>query len=778
MRMRLLWMSAAAALLLTLFYRVCTLNTFDSSWAPATGRLGNQHVVIQHIPRRPPQLDLMPPPPPLPDTSDAMAPAKLPSWLLPNGSALAFNDHAQTTLASLEPRRTTLHFTFGSAVMMDFVKNWLHFVRKAMVGQPLLVGAADAPLLKQCNELRVPAAGIVPELDVWTYERRPKRAELYEMKSEWKYFRHHNSDFLEMGLVKVAFLWELLSIGFNVLISDLDVVWLNGHWQRWMTWTDLANPPVPEAALLGAADVLVTTDELDSQRDAQGKISGYGHLELNTGVVYFRNTKGSLAMVQSWRKAMLAQKGRQDLDENVNDQSLFNQVVRGEELQPSAYASWRASLLAEGVVVPAGAFSNLPPNVRRVHQSPRAFPPCLESPRAFTGVAGRRSCEKVAFTFGTLPIRPFTGGHTWFNQNVQSMDGFEKPQNQPITVHFTFQFGDTGDYPHGKRQRAREAGLWVVDPPEYFTEGIFISLKGQSTTEEDQKAVYKRFPEWSPQRHMFMDAPQRQAVRDLLALATATGGIMVLPKLWCHCDRYWGFLRRCRMPMIQSMGLPFGCPMDSLYDTHRWNLKGVKFREHTFLDNPNVPAEMSENVVTVTVAAAGESQPSPEGEVTRTRVHLPYATPLSAVKAAVLKANPSVRVIQIANADLRRLCRWLGSRQQQDDFNQLTMYILTESSRYCPEEDHGGCTCPQEDHPTRAAAAPLLRCSQGGPTRLSDSHSTLLYSHSTLLFSTLPFSTLLYSTRLSDSHSTLAQPPARLLPILSFMSTLSLARRR
>ena len=60
MRMRLLWMSAAAALLLTLFYRVCTLNTFDSSWAPATGRLGNQHVVIQHIPRRPPQLDLMP----------------------------------------------------------------------------------------------------------------------------------------------------------------------------------------------------------------------------------------------------------------------------------------------------------------------------------------------------------------------------------------------------------------------------------------------------------------------------------------------------------------------------------------------------------------------------------------------------------------------------------------------------------------------------------------------------------------------------------------------
>ena len=35
-----------------------------------------------------------------------------------------------------------------------------------------------------------------------------------------RYFRHHNSDFLGMGLVKVAFLWELLISGLDVLISD------------------------------------------------------------------------------------------------------------------------------------------------------------------------------------------------------------------------------------------------------------------------------------------------------------------------------------------------------------------------------------------------------------------------------------------------------------------------------------------------------------------------------------------------------------------------------
>ena len=40
---------------------------------------------------------------------------------------------------------------------------------------PFLVGAADKRLLTACTELGVPAAAIIPELDVWTYERRSTR---------------------------------------------------------------------------------------------------------------------------------------------------------------------------------------------------------------------------------------------------------------------------------------------------------------------------------------------------------------------------------------------------------------------------------------------------------------------------------------------------------------------------------------------------------------------------------------------------------------------------
>jgi len=220
---------------------------------------------------------------------------------------------------------------------------------------------------------------------------------------------------------------------------------------------------------------------------------------------------------------------------------------------------------------------------------------------------------------------------------------------------------------------------------------------------------------------MQLDAPQRRAVRDLLGLATAVGGITVLPKLWCHCDRYWGFIQNCRFPHVPRMALPFGCPQDALYDPTRWAAKRVRWREHTFLDNSNVPPELRANTVTLrvleegaapaaslstsTIATASPAVPgaslatatvatttatATSGAAAPAELVLPYGTRMSDVLALVRREHPGVRVIKVANADLRRLCRWLGSSRANADFNTLTRYILTESSRYCPQEDHGG----------------------------------------------------------------------------------------
>jgi len=63
---------------------------------------------------------------------------------------------------------------------------------------------------------------------------------------------------------------------------------------------------------------------------------------------------------------------------------------------------------------------------------------------------------------------------------------------------------------------------------------------------------------------------------------------------------------------------------------------------------------------------------------------------LASVRQAVLGANPNVRLIEVTLPHLRRLCRWLGlPRANADfDFNALARYVLTDSSRYCPNEDY------------------------------------------------------------------------------------------
>ena len=122
--------------------------------------------------------------------------------------------------------------------------------------------------------------------------------------------------------------------------------------------------------------------------------------------------------------------------------------------------------------------ADLAKRTRRVFRTRATGRPCLPD----------ASCAAVPFTFATLPIRPFSSGHTWFNQGVQEMEGHDLPQHAPVNVHFTFQFGDTPKYPHGKRQRAREAGLWAVDPPEYFTQGVYVALRGPAYSEAEQAA--------------------------------------------------------------------------------------------------------------------------------------------------------------------------------------------------------------------------------------------------------------------------------------------------
>ena len=172
-------------------------------------------------------------------------------------------------------------------------------------------------------------------------------------------------------------------------------------------------PPLPEARLMAMADVLVSTDELDTEYDAHGTWNrwpfglGWGwRAELNTGVVHFRATNGSLAFVQAWRRAMLAKRNV----EHTNDQFIFIAMVREAQMeavtsQATLLDAWRTSLRAHGLLREE-VLQSIGPSTRGVSISREGFKlatPCLDD----------GGCAPTRFTLGTLPLRSFTGGHTY-----------------------------------------------------------------------------------------------------------------------------------------------------------------------------------------------------------------------------------------------------------------------------------------------------------------------------------------------------------------------------
>ena len=111
-----------------------------------------------------------------------------------------------------------------------------------------------------------------------------------------------------------------------------------------MAYGEAGSPVLPTASLIAMADVLVSTDEIDAGRDGEGGGWCFG-AELNTGVLFFRGTAGSRAVVQAWRKAMMNVKGVQF----INDQNIFNNVIHAAGINRLGGSAARTAALHEHV---------------------------------------------------------------------------------------------------------------------------------------------------------------------------------------------------------------------------------------------------------------------------------------------------------------------------------------------------------------------------------------------------------------------------------------------
>ena len=136
-----------------------------------------------------------------------------------------------------------------------------------------------------------------------------------------------------------------------------------------------------------------------------------------------------------------------------------------------ARARWYPALLAQlearrvAGAARAGVAHGLPRGAEAFDARNETLRPIFEFKEKLFGSA------KVAPTISTFPIAEVSNGHTFFVQKMHDIVGVP-----PVAVHCTYQYGDDTGYAYGKRQRLRDAGLWLVDPPSYYAEGKYLQL--------------------------------------------------------------------------------------------------------------------------------------------------------------------------------------------------------------------------------------------------------------------------------------------------------------
>lgn len=325
------------------------------------------------------------------------------------------------------------------------------------------------------------------------------------------------------------------------------------------------NDPTEYFERFPQADILASSDDLDPQNgkgdDGLEKIEAI-HSAMNIGLLFFRHGKNTTHFIDAWQK-------RLDSDDKAWDQNVFNWVAH------------------EGLV---------------------PFHPHAENPRLVWGA-------NHSLVFGVLPVSQFSSGHTFFVQRL-----FEYQQVKPYVVHCTFQYGGSA----GKRHRLREAMLWV-DPPEYYSEGQFLSVDLQypdtpADFQEQDKVMMegKRFKTtWQGNDmvdfHLKALGRELQQLKTAFKLAVALNRTIIMPKLLSWCDRYWGPLEFCQVPGAFLTRLPFVAPMDHILEPGGFgsgakdgpqNGPVIRYREYSFLMNERTPKSLKESKLVVRPSSA------------------------------------------------------------------------------------------------------------------------------------------------------------------------------
>lgn len=422
--------------------------------------------------------------------------------------------------------------TFVSNGFHEFMLNWFEHTRRLGVDN-VIVAALDEETEALCVANGIPYHSdkdLRYTFEVMATGGQPLHDPNAKVTMEGKAFQ-------QIGALKAAFLLFLLNRGHRVLVSDVDTVWLNDP-REWFERDDLPT----------RTDVSVSTDCLSHEEEKKSR--GCWGPGFNTGVLWLRPTAPTIALMATWRDALLTTS-----DKFEHDQDIFNKLLRFDpDGSPASFSA---------VDPPLG-----------VRSTESSFVEAAGDGRVGEALHMRRVARGIVL--GALPLARFCSGHVYFVQRLPQRLGVK-----PLVVHTTYQFSQA----RGKRQRLREAGLWLLDDDAYFGRGPGFTKRGFiAMLPDDQPPAALVGDGAGVEKHLAAAAWYRLAIRNLVAVAEATNRVPVLPRITCVCDRWWGnVLPSCKIPG-SDVAPPFDrCPQDHVMNLPNMERAGVEWREWSFL---------------------------------------------------------------------------------------------------------------------------------------------------------------------------------------------------
>ncbi|GBG80380.1 hypothetical protein CBR_g30748 [Chara braunii] len=257
-------------------------------------------------------------------------------------------------LVESRARDNVIVVSFANNAFFDFAVSWVRHLTDLGLDN-VLVGALDDIILSKLYYLGVPVFGV--------------ESRLPPHDPGWGSPGFHKIVQKKLGLLRT-----LLDMGFEVLMSDTDVMWVRD--------------PIPFFRHHEAADVLTSSDQVSNvARDESLEDWRIAHAAYNIGILFYRPTNASRKQLRAWEAEIMG-------GEEVWDQNAFNDVMRrtlGPEVEGGGGLFYAFDGELKMGILPVSVFCS--GHTYFVQQLPEKFglkPYAIHATFQYGGTAGKR----------------------------------------------------------------------------------------------------------------------------------------------------------------------------------------------------------------------------------------------------------------------------------------------------------------------------------------------------------------------------------------------------